>query len=143
MVFDDGQPLKNKVFLVPLYEQALKHHVKDKIQFRSTGPRDFKTRQPQGGRAKGSGLKNGEMEKDIYGAHGVANVILERMMISSDEFKLIVCGNCGSIIDDKICRVCDNSKPGILIIPYVFKVFIHLMMGMNMDIRLRTDVLKK
>lgn len=138
----NGWPLKNKVFLVPIYEQALKHHVKDKIQSRSIGPRDFKTRQPQGGRAKGSGLKNGEMEKDIYGAHGVANVIMERMMISSDEFKLVVCGNCGSIIDDKVCRVCDNSKPGILIIPYVFKVFVHLMMGMNMDIRLRTTMFK-
>lgn len=136
----NGEPLKNKVFLAPIYEQALKHHVKDKIQYRSIGPRDFKTRQPQGGRAKGSGLKNGEMEKDIYGAHGVANVIIERMMISSDEFKLIVCGNCGSIIDDKECRVCDDSKPGILIIPYVFKVFVHLMMGMNMDIRLQTDL---
>lgn len=142
MEYDDGSKLKSKVYFVPLYEQALKHHVKDKIQYRSVGPRDFKTRQPQGGRAKGSGLKNGEMEKDIYGAHGVANVLRERMMISSDEFKIIVCGNCGSIIDVSECRICDNSKPGILVIPYVFKVFIHLMMGMNMDIRLRTKIQK-
>lgn len=135
----DGKKLDSKVFFVPLYEQALRHHVMDKIQFRNTGPRDFKTHQPQGGRARGSGLKVGEMEKDAFAAHGVASILEERMMKSSDEFKLLVCSNCGSIIDAKVCRICDNSQPGILLIPYVFKVFIHLLNGINMDIRLRTE----
>lgn len=135
----DGKKLDNKVFFVPLYEQALRHHVMDKIQFRNTGPRDFKTHQPQGGRARGSGLKVGEMEKDAFAAHGVSAILEERMMKSSDEFKLIVCCNCGSIIDAKVCRICDKSEPGILLIPYVFKVFIHLLNGINMDIRLKTE----
>ena len=138
MSTSDGKVLKDKIFFVPLYEQALRHHVLDKIQFRTTGSRDYKTHQPQGGRARGSGLKVGEMEKDAFAAHGVSNILLERMMKSSDEFKLIVCHNCGSIIDSKVCRVCDNSSPGILLIPYVFKVFIHLLIGINMDIRLKT-----
>lgn len=139
----DGKKLDSKVFFVPLYEQALRHHVMDKIQFRNTGPRDFKTHQPQGGRARGSGLKVGEMEKDAFAAHGVSAILEERMMKSSDEFKLIVCHNCGSIIDAKVCRVCDNSQPGILLIPYVFKVFIHLLNGINMDIRLKTKKVNK
>jgi DNA-directed RNA polymerase beta subunit len=143
MAMPDGSPLESKVFFVPLYEQALRHHVLDKIQFRNTGPRDFKTHQPQGGRARGSGLKVGEMEKDAFAAHGASAVIQERMMKSSDEFKLIVCGNCGSIIDAKVCRICDNSQPGILLIPYVFKVFLHLMMAINMDIRLKTEKIKR
>lgn len=139
MMMSDGRRLDNKVFFVPLYEQALRHHVSDKRQFRTIGPRDFKTHQPQGGRTKGKALKVGEMEKDAFVAHGASAVINERMMKSSDEFKLIVCINCGSIIDDKKCRLCDNSKPGILLIPYVFKVFIHLLNGLNNDIRLRTE----
>jgi len=56
---------------------------------------------PQGGRTKGKALKVGEMEKDAFVAHGASSVIEERMMKSSDEFKLIVCRNCGSIVDDK------------------------------------------
>ena len=143
METSDGKRLDNDVFFVPLYEQALRHHVMDKIQFRNTGPRDFKTHQPQGGRARGSGLKVGEMEKDAFAAHGVSAILEERMMKSSDEFKLIVCGNCGSIIDSKVCRVCDDSQPGILLIPYVFKVFIHLLNAINMDIRLKTKRISK
>ena len=143
MAMNDGKKLKDKIFLVPLYEQALRHHVLDKIQFRTTGTRDYKTHQPQGGRARGSGLKVGEMEKDAFAAHGVSNILLERMMKSSDEFKLLVCHNCGSIIDSKVCRICDDSQPGILLIPYVFKVFIHLLIGINMDIRLKTKKCKK
>jgi DNA-directed RNA polymerase beta subunit len=142
MITSDGKILDSDVFFVPLYEQALRHHVLDKIQFRNTGPRDFKTHQPQGGRARGSGLKVGEMEKDAFVAHGVANIIQERLMKSSDEFKLIVCNNCGMIIDSKVCKVCDNSQPGILLVPYVFKVFIHLLNGINMDIRLMTEKVK-
>jgi DNA-directed RNA polymerase beta subunit len=142
MIMSDGKILDNEVFFVPLYEQALRHHVLDKIQFRNTGERDFRTHQPQGGRARGSGLKIGEMEKDAFVAHGASNIIQERLMKSSDEFKLIVCVNCRSIIDSKVCKVCDNSQPGILLIPYVFKVFIHLLMGINMDIRLKTEKVK-
>lgn len=142
MSTSSGKMLKDKIFFVPLYEQALRHHVLDKIQFRTTGNRDYKTHQPQGGRARGSGLKVGEMEKDAFAAHGVSNILLERMMKSSDEFKLLVCHNCGSIIDSKVCRICDNSQPGILLIPYVFKVFIHLLNGINMDIRLKTKKCK-
>ena len=139
----DGKKLENDVYFVPLFEQALRHHVMDKIQFRNTGPRDFKTHQPQGGRARGSGLKVGEMEKDAFAAHGASAILEERMMKSSDEFKLIVCGNCGSVIDSKVCRICDDSQPGILLIPYVFKVFIHLLNAINMDIRLKTKKITK
>ena len=137
-----GQKLDHKVYFVPLYEQALKHHVMDKIQFRNTGSRDFKTHQPLGGRARGSGLRVGEMEKDAFVAHGVSSILKERMMKSSDEFKLIVCGTCGSIVNHKKCFVCDNSRPGVVLVPYVFKVFIHLLNGAAMDLRLRTKEVK-
>ena len=138
MVHSDGTKIKDKIFFVPLYEQALKHHVLEKIQFRNTGTRDHRTHQPQGGRSKGRAIKVGEMEKDAFAAHGASSVLLERLVTSSDEFKLIVCHNCGSIVDSKICRICDDSDPGILLIPYVLKVFIHLLQGINMDIRLKT-----
>ena len=138
--FADGTKLLNKVCLVPIYEQVLRHHVLDKIQMRSSGVRSLLTHQPKGGRAQRGGQKIGEMEKDSFVAHGVSGIIEERMMKVSDEFKIVVCQNCGIIINNKICTLCDNSKPGVLTIPYVFKLLIHLMNGVGLDIRLRTKV---
>jgi len=142
METSDGVPLKDKVNLVPLTEQVLKHQVKDKFQFRNIGPRDFRTHQPRAGRIKGGGIRAGEMEKDSFAAHGASAVIRERMMKSSDEFKMIVCNNCVVIINYKFCTVCNNSDPVVVLIPYVFKVLIRLLNGVGIDIRLETEKVK-
>jgi len=134
-----GVPLKERVNLVPLTEQVLKHQVKDKFQYRNIGPRDFRTHQPRSGRSKGGGIRAGEMEKDSFAAHGASSVIRERMMKSSDEFKMIVCNNCGVIINYKFCTVCNNSEPVVVLIPYVFKVLLRLLNGVGIDIRLKTE----
>jgi DNA-directed RNA polymerase beta subunit len=105
---------------------------------RSSGVKSLYTHQPKGGRSQRGGQKIGEMEKDSFVAHGASGVIVERLMKVSDEFKLVICQNCGVIINNKNCTLCDNSQPGILTIPYVFKLLIHLMNGVGLDIRLRT-----
>ncbi len=136
--FSDGTKIQNKVCFVPIYEQVLRHQVLDKIQMRSSGVKSLYTHQPKGGRGIGGGQKIGEMEKDSFVAHGASGIIVERLMKVSDEFKLVVCQNCGIIINNKNCTLCDNSQPGILTIPYVFKLLIHLMNGVGLDIRLKT-----
>tara|TARA_A100001015_G_C14988177_1_gene712525 strand:+ start:76 stop:1392 length:1317 start_codon:yes stop_codon:yes gene_type:complete len=136
--FKNGRTIENKITIVPLYEQVLKHHVKDKIQMRSSGNKSLYTHQPKGGRAIRGGQKIGEMEKDAFVAHGATNVILERMMKSSDEFKITVCQNCGIVIGHKNCTLCGNSQPGILVIPYVFKLLINLLNGACIDVRINT-----
>lgn len=136
--FPNGEKLKNKICFVPIYEQVLRHQVLDKIQMRSSGVKSLYTHQPKGGRSQRGGQKIGEMEKDSFVAHGASGVIVERLMKVSDEFKLVICQNCGIIINNKNCTLCDNSQPGILTIPYVFKLLIHLMNGVGLDIRLLT-----
>ena len=138
MEFPDGTPLKSKVVFCPLYEQVLRHQVVDKYQVRSSGNKSLYTHQPRGGRAQRGGQKIGEMEKDSFVAHGASEVIVERMMKVSDEFKITVCQSCGIIINKKNCTLCDNSKPGILTVPYVFKLLIHLLNGVGLDIRIKT-----
>ena len=139
IAFRDGRKVDNKITIVPLFEQVLKHQVLDKIQSRSTGNKNLYTHQPRGGRSVGGGLRVGEMEKDAFVAHGASGVLVERMMKVSDEFKVVVCQNCGIIINNKNCTLCDNSTPGVLTIPYVFKLLINLLNGAGIDVRMNTS----
>ena len=143
----DGTRMKNgNIFFVPLYTQALKHHVMDKISVRSSGQRNIYTHQPRGGRTQGGAQKVGEMEKDSFVSHGASGVIIDRMRICSDEFKMAVCNNCGNIlhkkeIEDKyICTLCSKSEPGILTVSYVFKLLVNLLVGMGIDVTLNTSI---
>lgn len=139
-----GQSDPKKIFFVPLYVQALKHHVADKISMRSSGMKNIYTHQPRGGRTQGGAQKVGEMEKDAFVAHGASGVIIDRMRICSDEFKMVVCNTCGSILGKNIegeykCTVCDKTDPGILTLSYVFKLLINLLMGMGINVKMNTS----
>jgi hypothetical protein len=52
-----GKPLEASIFMGPVFFQALKHHVKDKIQARSTGQVKPISRQPPKGRGNRGGLR--------------------------------------------------------------------------------------
>lgn len=51
--------------------------------------------QPTEGRSRDGGLRLGEMERDCLIAYGASNLILERLMISSDCFEMHMCQQCG------------------------------------------------
>ena len=140
MVYPNGKKLKNKIFMVPLYEQVLKHQVLDKIQMRSTGIRSLYTHQPKGGRQQGGGQRIGEMEKDAFVAHGCTEIITERLMKVSDEFKLIICMKCGTVPDNSKCKECKEQKLGVLTIPYVFKQLLHFLTGIGIHIKIHTKL---
>ena len=72
--------------------------VSDKFQVRTTGPVNALTGQPIKGRAKGGGVRVGEMERDSLIAHGCAFLLQDRLMDCSDKTRAWVCRSCGSFL---------------------------------------------
>ena len=135
-----GEALECYIFSGPIYYQKLKHMVVDKIHARSTGPRQGLTRQPTEGRARDGGLRLGEMERDCLVAYGASNLLLERLMLSSDVFSLPVCQNCGLIGQANWCTACKTGQGIVTLrLPYACKLLFQELLGMNVCPRLKIE----
>ena len=135
-----GEMLECYIFQGPIYYQKLKHMVVDKIHARSIGQRQGLTRQPTEGRARDGGLRLGEMERDCLVAYGASNLLLERLMLSSDVFNPPVCGKCGLIARANYCSLCKSGSEVVSIrMPYACKLLFQEMQGMNVCARLKIE----
>ncbi|KAK9794947.1 hypothetical protein WJX73_009398 [Symbiochloris irregularis] len=139
-----GEPLEACIFMGPVYYQKLKHMVVDKLHARATGPKMLLTRQPTEGRARDGGLRLGEMERDCLIAYGASALLLERLMISSDQFTVHVCTHCGLLgyydLNAKM-PVCPSTKRSdamaTLRLPYACKLMLQELQAMNIVPRLQ------
>ncbi|KAI7090962.1 DNA-directed RNA polymerase I subunit [Hortaea werneckii] len=93
-----GEELHADIYVGVVYYQRLRHMVNDKFQVRTTGPVTPLTGQPIKGRAKGGGIRVGEMERDALLAHGTAFLLQDRLMNCSDYTKAWICKACGTFL---------------------------------------------
>lgn len=139
-----GKLISTDVNCGPVFFQALKHHVKDKVQVRSTGQVKPMTRQPPKGRGNRGGLRFGEMEHGAVISHGASAFLRERLMLVSDAYQTVFCIKCGVFaVNDaatrryKPCRLCGDDKNfGRCVIPYANKLLIHLLAPFGINLRL-------
>ena len=138
-----GEQIKTEIFIGPTYYQRLKHMVVDKIHSRgSNGPIVMLTRQCSEGRARGGGLRLGEMERDCFIGHGTSSFLKEKMLDCADNYRVFICKECGMIAnvnpDKNIykCNHCKNATNIVQIrIPYAFKLLTQELYTMNVVMR--------
>lgn len=132
-----GEPLEAYIFNGPVYYQKLKHMVLDKMHARARGPRAVLTRQPTEGRSRDGGLRLGEMERDCLIGYGASNLLIERLMTSSDAFQVSVCEGCGLLGYPGWCNMCKSGdKIHSIRIPYACKLLFQELQSMNIVPRL-------
>jgi DNA-directed RNA polymerase III subunit RPC2 len=135
-----GESLPAYIFFGPIYYQKLKHMVQDKMHSRSRGPRAILTRQPTEGRSRDGGLRLGEMERDCLIAYGASQLLLERLMLSSDAHQVDICETCGLMGYQGWCQTCKSTK-GVtrMTMPYAAKLLVQELLSMNVLVRLKLE----
>ena len=161
-----GEMIEHSIFMGPTYYMRLKHMVKDKINYRGSGPRTLLTRQTNHGRANDGGLRIGEMERDGIIGHGCSYFLKDSLMNRGDKYKMAICNHTGTIaIYDKknknlyspsldgpivynfkdrenyeISKISKHGKDfSIVEVPYCFKLLIHELICTNVQLRLITS----
>ncbi|KAI9891682.1 MAG: DNA-directed RNA polymerase III core subunit ret1 [Vezdaea aestivalis] len=133
-----GESLEAYIFNGPVYYQRLKHMVTDKMHSRSRGPMTLLTRQPMEGRSRSGGLRLGEMERDCLISYGTSQLLLERLMLSSDAHKVDICSKCGLMGYNGWCKTCQSSETvSQITMPYAAKLLIQELISMNVAPRIR------
>eukprot|EP01083_Nonionella_stella_P046301 123948_1 len=138
-----GLKMDAHIFFGPTYYQRLKHMVDDKIHSRARGPLQVLVRQPVEGRARGGGLRFGEMERDCMISHGAAGFLKERLFLNSDRYRVHVCDLCGLIALANLkknafeCRGCKNTTQISQVwMPYACKLLFQELMAMQIAPRM-------
>jgi len=138
-----GKKFPVEVFIGVVYYQKLHHMVADKIHARARGQVQMLTKQPTEGRARGGGLRFGEMERDCIIAYGASMILKDRLLDESDKSDVFICERCGLIAYHDVkqrkfyCRVCgDKSRVSSVSLAYAFKLLLQEMQSLNIAPRL-------
>ena len=136
-----GEEFEATIYVGNMYYMKLKHMVANKLHSRASGRIQLLTRQPIEGRAKGGGLRLGEMEKDCLVAHGASLLLKERF--DSDRTIVHICETCGGIAtydsnrEKSFCQKCgSNVEVSAIELSYGFKLLLDELKALGISSRL-------
>src|SRR3989339_215235 len=130
-----GKKMESKIYVGNMYYLKLKYMVKNKLQARASGKVALLTRQPIEGRARGGGLRLGEMEQQALAGHGASLLLKERY--DSDKTTIYICKECGHMtfedtIRNKVdCGICGNNDAEPIEVSYAFKLLVDELLGLG------------
>ncbi|MDJ0270570.1 MAG: DNA-directed RNA polymerase subunit B [Aigarchaeota archaeon] len=143
-----GRRYETEIFIGVVYYQRLHHLVRDKIHARARGQVQMLTRQPTEGRARGGGLKFGEMERDCLIAYGASYLLLDRLLEQSDKYMAHFCEKCGlpAYYDLKqeryICPVDGkDAKVRPVTMSYAFYLLLNELLSMGLRVKIEMEEL--
>ena len=105
----------------------------------NSGPTSVINHQPLDGKAVNGGIRVGEMEKDVYVAHGTGRALHEKFYANSDSVDIHIC-RCGNraVVNEKLgiykCKICED-KADIVRVPscWAANTFINEVNAMNIN----------
>lgn len=71
------------------------------------------------------------MERDCLLGFGASDLLLERLLYSSDDSQVLVCEHCGFFQHSKKCEGCKKSNVYKVKIPYACKLLFQELISMN------------
>jgi DNA-directed RNA polymerase I subunit RPA2 len=155
-----GEQMEADVFVGVCGYQRLRHMVNDKWQSRARTDSFVhravtKTGQPVKGRKRHGGVRVGEMERDGLLSHGIAEVVIDRLLHVSDKTIAFICTDCGNLLSIyekaftkfsswKACRFCgagsDETTNGaiqMVHIPQVLRLWVAELLSIGVRVTLR------
>lgn len=130
-----GRKLEAQIYIGNMYYLKLVRMVKNLLHARASGKVALLTRQPIEGRARGGGLRLGEMEQQALAAHGAALLLKERY--SSDKTIIYICKECGNMTYEDVirnktpCGLCGSNESDPVEISYAFKLLVDELLGLG------------
>ncbi len=140
-----GKKFDSKVFMGVVYYNRLYHMTINHLQVRSRGPVQILTRQPTEGKARGGGMRFGEMERDALVGHGASLLIKERMLEQSDKTMVWVCKDCGDIgyfnyiKNVPVCPMCGGNNLEHVEISNAFKLLLYEINSLHIRTNMKVE----
>ncbi len=133
-----GEKMDVKIYIGNMYYLKLRRMVKNLIHARAYGKIALLTRQPVEGRAKGGGLRLGEMEQQALTGHGASLLLKERY--DSDKTVIYVSKDGGEMgyedaIRNKVVCPLSGGDAEPVEVSYAFKLLVDELLGLGIHTR--------